>query len=115
MILRKQGWLLTLVLCALLGVTLVACSDEDDTSGETLSERVAAGLAMQADRGTGSLTITRPDLTGKKPKGIESGTWTVFVYLCGSDLETNGGAATRDLAEMVGADGAENVTAVPSR
>lgn len=112
MIERKQGWLLTLVICALLSVTLMGCSDDEDMSGETLSERVAAGLSMQAERGTGSLTITRPALTGKKPKGVSSGTWTVFVYLCGSDLETNGGAATRDLAEMVGASGSENVSFV---
>ena len=30
----------------------------------------------------------------------EDGMWTVFVYLCGTDLESDSGAATNDLLEM---------------
>lgn len=30
-----------------------------------------------------------------------SGTWTIFVYMCGSDLESESGLATMDLQEMI--------------
>ncbi len=35
--------------------------------------------------------------------------WVILVYLCGTDLETEGGAATADLAEMIGAGTGGNV------
>ncbi len=78
-------------------------------TGETLEERVASGLSVKAQRGSKTLQIERPALTGARPKDIKEGTWTVFVYLCGSDLETNGGAATADMNEMKKASGGENV------
>lgn len=31
----------------------------------------------------------------------DADTWTIFVYLCGSDLESEGGMATYDLEEMI--------------
>ena len=31
----------------------------------------------------------------------DAGTWTIFVYLCGSDLEVNFGSASADLTEMI--------------
>ena len=93
---------------ALVCSLLCGCSDD----GETLAERVESGQATQAERGTMTLDINRTIPAGKRPKGIEKDTWTVFVYLCGSDLETDGGAATKDLAEMVGAQGSEQVSFV---
>ncbi len=35
--------------------------------------------------------------------------WAIYLYLCGSDLETNGGAATNDLAELLEVQLPENV------
>ncbi|MBQ9974003.1 MAG: hypothetical protein IJP02_03485 [Oscillospiraceae bacterium] len=40
------------------------------------------------------------------------GSWAVYWYLCGSDLETNGGFATTDLAEMMEVALPENVNVV---
>ena len=40
------------------------------------------------------------------------GSWAVYWYLCGSDLETNGGFATIDLQEMLEAQLPENVSVV---
>lgn len=82
------------------------------SSTDELSDRVASGLSIRAQRGSKTLDIQRTSPMGKRPSGIEKDTWTVFVYLCGSDLETQGGSATRDLAEMVGARGSENVSFV---
>ena len=39
----------------------------------------------------------------------EDGTWTVFVYLCGTDLESDGGFATSDVQEMLYASTGSNV------
>lgn len=40
------------------------------------------------------------------------GSWAVYWYLCGSDLETNGGFATTDLQEMMEVQLPENVNVV---
>ena len=37
------------------------------------------------------------------------GSWAVYWYLCGSDLETDGGFATTDLSEMMEVQLPENV------
>ncbi len=42
----------------------------------------------------------------------DAGTWAVYWYLCGSDLETYNGAATADLEEMIEVYLPENVTVV---
>lgn len=52
-------------------------------------------LSLSGDR----LSIKRLSRGGDKPMG-DAGVWTVFVYLCGTDLESDGGSATRDLIEM---------------
>ena len=40
------------------------------------------------------------------------GSWAIYWYLCGSDLETNGGFATTDLSEMMEVQLPENVNVV---
>lgn len=40
------------------------------------------------------------------------GSWGIYVYMCGSDLESGGGAATEDLNEMINAEFSENVNVV---
>ena len=42
----------------------------------------------------------------------EKGTWAIYWYLCGSDLETNGGFASTDLAEMMEVELPEGVNVV---
>lgn len=42
----------------------------------------------------------------------EEGSWAVYWYLCGSDLESSGGCATTDLMEMQEVQLPENVTVV---
>lgn len=43
---------------------------------------------------------------------LGDGSWAVYWYLCGSDLESGGGFATADLAEMMETQLPENVTVV---
>lgn len=45
-------------------------------------------------------------------KATNGETWAIYWYLCGTDLETEGGAATNDLLEMLDVDLPDNVTVV---
>lgn len=42
----------------------------------------------------------------------DGSSWAVYWYLCGSDLETEGGCATADLSELMEVELPENVTVV---
>ena len=46
------------------------------------------------------------------PDGVLDGSWAIYWYLCGSDLESEGGFATDDLNELLEAELPENVTVV---
>ncbi len=85
---------------------------EEETSGESDvdPEKTQGGPVLSVDSDSGELQLNRPDTRDEKPMGAED-TWTILVYLCGTDLESaedgEGGAATSDLEEMctVSADG----------
>ena len=115
---RRVGYILATLACCL---GLVACVSVDATNpaatggapaSESLEDRVTSGLSIQAERGSETLDIKRAKPGATKPAKLEKDSWTVFVYLCGSDLETQNGAATKDLQEMVGASGSSNVSFV---
>ena len=94
---------------AMLLSCLCACGDEEtEQSG---LKKMEAGMSMQVDESDGSMSIERPKIESPAPMG-EDGTWTIFVYLCGSDLESRwlfGGAATDDIKEMCGAASSDKV------
>lgn len=54
------------------------------------------------------INITRKQRESEKPMG-EDGTQTVFVYMCGSDLESENGLASGDIKEMIAGSQSENV------
>ncbi len=58
----------------------------------------------------GDLVITRDDLADKSMGKKDSS--TMFVYMCGSDLESYYGLANMDLREMIAANESENVNIV---
>ena len=47
-----------------------------------------------------NVVIHRSPVKGKSSTA-DDGTWTIFVYLCGADLESEDGAATLDMEEML--------------
>ncbi len=71
-------------------------------------EWTPSNTVLSVDKNTGVMTIERPVRDEEVPMG-EDGTWTIFVYLCGSDLESEGGMATDDLIEMMSAEIGDNV------
>lgn len=58
----------------------------------------------------GVLQVKRNEL-GNEPMGKE-GTWTIFIYMCGSNLETDYNAASADIKEMISASESDNVNIV---
>ncbi len=83
--------LLALCLALAMALCLAACGGED----------------AEVDRQPPS---KEPDAPTADPEG--DGSWAVYWYLCGSDLESGGGFASTDLGEMMEAQLPENVTVV---
>ncbi len=46
------------------------------------------------------------------PLYAQAASWSIFVYMCGSDLESNYGAATADIEEMLEADPSDDITVI---
>lgn len=71
--------------------------------------KVTRGTTLSLDTNSG-IQVNRNVKLGNVPMGAD-GTWTIFVYLCGADLESaeNGGFATLDMQEMSAASTGKNV------
>ena len=69
-------------------------------------------LSLSVDGATGEMTIQRPEPHTMQSMG-DANTWTIFVYLCGADLESDVyygmGMATEDVKEMCAATESEKV------
>lgn len=79
----------------------------DDT--ESVKEKFTSSLSMSVNGADGKMSISRAP---KKSTAMgEADTWTIFVYLCGTDLESSDGygAATSDIVQMLEAEGNDNV------
>ena len=68
---------------------------------------LAMSLSLAACGDEGDVSTPAPAATGG-----DGGSWAVYWYLCGSDLETNYGCATADLSEMMEVQLPENVNVV---
>ena len=92
---RKDGIGMKKLLVLLLSVAMVfsfaGCGEEDNSND--------AGVFYE-------------DGEIKTPGSVEEGSWAIYWYLCGSDLETNGGFATGDLSEMMEVQLPENVKVI---
>lgn len=86
---KLLAFLLTLAMC----LSFCACSEDKDVSG-------------------GNTDSTASDVGDKDDGDVADGSWAVYWYLCGSDLETNGGFASTDLQEMMEVQLPENVKVV---
>ena len=89
---KKRISLLTALM--MIALALTGCgSTEPASSEQTLSPTETAGCAADT-------AIAEP------------GTWVIYWYLCGTDLESEGGAATADLEELTSVPLPENVKVV---
>jgi len=92
--------LLSLIVVLCMAFSLCACGAVEDTpvfSDEPAAEQPAADQPVA-------------DQPAAEAPG--DGSWAIYWYLCGSDLETNGGFATIDLTEMMEVALPENVNVV---
>ena len=94
-----------LILALLMLVSLAACSAGEDTA---LADSAGLGAAVQDSQDSQDSTAASateaaptPAQSGREPRVTPLGDGkdqvTVMVYMCGSDLESDGGAATADL------------------
>lgn len=102
---------------AMTAAMFTACSDEGNT--DETSETSAADEAIPEDDGKGDLIDS--DTAGAsgakrsrrtKINGNGDDVFTVMVYMCGTDLESDYAAATADIIEMAEADLNDNVNIV---
>ena len=106
---------LSAVLTALMMLgSLTACSGEEvseimtETTAESAKENKTVNVADVSVSDDSIISINRSVRSETVPMG-ESGTWTVFVYLCGADLESENYMASIDIEEMMEASTGENV------
>ena len=83
------------VLCIILCMVLVcglfaSCSVEEKS---LVSDKSSTAELSNSELSTPTVT----------EKNYEDGTYTLMIYMCGSDLETKSGAATKNIAEMLSA------------
>ncbi len=89
-------------------------SGESDASemkallSEKSDDKSYSNSLLTVDRSTGDLEIQRPTQNSEIARKDDD-IWTVFVYMCASDLESNYGAASGDIAQMLDASASENV------
>lgn len=94
---KRTKWL-ALLLTGAMTLSLTACVDEEV---EDVSTDVTTDAVTAADNTTDNGDVA-----------LEDGSWAVYWYLCGSDLESNGGFATNDLSELMEVELPENVNVV---
>ncbi|MCR5431602.1 MAG: hypothetical protein K6E95_03495 [Lachnospiraceae bacterium] len=124
-------------LLLVLAMVLTACSSSDEPAGQTTSapestvkdekkneatsapevdgeddqqsqpEKKNTGFSMKVSGSDGKLSITRAG--GSRTVMGDDGVWTIFVYLCGTDLESGQGSATSDVAQMLESKGGDNL------
>lgn len=123
--LRNKGRVTAVLAALAMTAALMGCADtenpyEEEKSSTVLQEErredavtpadtsSARGVRINVNKETGGLSVTRtvPEFTGEVG---EEGIWTVFVYLCGTDLESLYGMGTGDLAEMLDAESSDRV------
>ena len=93
--------LLSLLLALTMCLSLVACGGGEETPGEPENTPPATSDAAPSNTEQSSAADELSD-----------GSWAVYWYLCGSDLETGGGFASIDLQEMMEVQLPENVNVV---
>ena len=92
---------------SVIGVGNIVRSNAADVTRDGAS--LVRDIHLTAGSG-GDLQITRKDI-GNKQMGKEN-SWTIFVYMCGSDLESYYGLANMDINEMIAANESENVNVI---
>ena len=102
----------------MLALSLSGCGGSPEAApaqAETVAER-SADTQPKETTAAASAETTAADTSASevmdrsvKNNTAEDDTWTIFVYLCGADLESENGMATIDIAEMASSTAGENI------
>ena len=95
---KNKGKLIGLiaVLLVIVVIGFIACSEDEPE-----------------DAGTGESQSGNSSVSGSQAvQSGDAGSWAFYVYMCGSDLESEAGCATADLEEMMAVDLPENVKVI---
>ena len=95
----------SLFLACSLALSLAACS------GETVEQDTSPQSDENQSSGTEQNTSSPTDDNTSSNDG-KDGSWSIYWYLCGSDLESGGGFASGDLQELMEVTLPENVNVV---
>lgn len=102
--------LAALAVALLLLFSLAACSAREDAPPASATEEAAQTTVQPA------VVDGTPVQTGRAPRVTPLGNGedqvTVMIYVCGSDLESDGGAATADINEILYATPSDNVRVI---
>lgn len=93
---------LTLLLAAVMVLALFAGCGSGMEAGRTDQEDTTKSPAQTALSEATDIAFSNPD----------GDTWTILMYLCGTDLETDGGFASINLQEMTLAEGSDKVNVI---
>ena len=107
---------LALILALMMTLALVSCGTTDEASDASETEAVASAPEGAAAETTTDTNSDHSSIERREPRvtpvGNGKDTVTVMVYMCGSDLESDGGAATADINEMLYADLSDQINVV---
>lgn len=85
-----------------------SAADSSSKSSSESDKKITKQVSMSVKGTDGKMTISRPE-NKSTPMG-DKGKWTIFVYLCGTDLESSGqGSATGDIQQILDAESSDNV------
>ena len=96
---------LSLVMAAAMVFSLTACDDEYEEDPVVNSD-------VETSSEESSVADVPDDGTGTQDVAAGEGSWAIYWYLCGSDLESGGGFASGDLGELMEVQLPENVNVV---
>lgn len=104
------GVVLSCLLCGCGFIDWLLEDEETVVTYEETDEAAPMESGTVISQEDGQLIINRK--TREKEISMGSTDWTIFVYLCGSDLESEGGAASDDIEEALAAYTDSNVKVV---
>ncbi len=78
-----------------------------DTEETGDDEEESGFVSLSVNKNTGGLKVSRKK-TGSNTSNLSEG-WTIFVYMCGTDLESENGMATLDMEEMLSSSSSDKV------
>ena len=108
----RKGLIIVLVIVAILlivfiGYLMFSAVPEEEEAEEITTEEEAEAVEEEPEEEP--LEEESDELMDRSADTGSGGSWTVMVYMCGSDLESKGEAATLNLCEILSVDDPEKV------